>query len=67
MVAEESLVVNSDGQSLDIVEKFCYPGDTIGARGGVEDSLTARIKSGWNKFRKLLPLLASRVTFTFSK
>ena len=60
MTGEESLVVNCDGQSLDIVEKFCYLGDTIGARGGVEDSVTARIKSGLNKFRELLPLLASR-------
>ena len=60
VTAEESVVVNCDGQCLDIVEKFCYLGDTIGARGSVEDSVTARIKSGWNKFRELLPLLASR-------
>ena len=44
MAAEESLVVNCDGQSLDIVGKWCR----------------TRIKSGWNKFRELLPLLASR-------
>ena len=41
-------------------EKFCYLGDTIGARGGAEDSVTTRVRSGWNKFRELLPLLASR-------
>ena len=53
VTAEESVVVNCDGQSFDIVAKFCYLGDTIGARGSVEDSVTARIKSGWNKFREL--------------
>ena len=54
MTTEESVVVNCDVQSLDIVGKFCYLGDTIGATGGVEDSVTARIKSGWNRFMSCL-------------
>ena len=52
--------MNSNGQTLDVVKKFCYIGDTIGARGGAEDSITGRIRSGWSKFRELVPLLASK-------
>ena len=57
---EEEVSVNSNGQTLEVVEKFCYLGDTIGARGGAEDSITGRIRSGWSKFRELVPLLASK-------
>ena len=56
----ENVVVNCGGQKIDVVEKFCYLGDTIGARGGAEESVTARIQSAWNKFRELLPLLTSK-------
>ena len=41
-------------------EKFCYPADTIGARGDTADSAITRIRCGWSKFRDLMPLLASR-------
>ena len=56
----EEVTVNCGGRPLEVVDKFCYLGDTIGARGGAEDSITARIRSGWNKFRDLVPLLASK-------
>ena len=56
----ENVVVNCGGENLEVVEKFCYLGDTIGSRGGAFDSVTARIRSGWNRFRELVPLLASK-------
>ena len=31
--------VECDGQSLEVVQKFCYLGDTIGARGGANTSV----------------------------
>ena len=34
----------------------------IGVGGGAEAAVIARIRSGWRKFRELLPLLASRGT-----
>ena len=34
--------------------------DTIGARGGVFDSVITRIRNGWCKFWDLVPLLTSR-------
>ena len=32
------------GQCLEIVEKFCYLGDAIGASGGALDSVISRIR-----------------------
>ena len=52
--------MKSDGQILEVVDTFCYLGDTIGARGDAEDSITARIRSGWNKFRELVQLLVTK-------
>ncbi len=45
---------------LDVVDTFCYLGDMISAGGGAEESSIARIRSGWKKFRELLPVLTSR-------
>ena len=44
---------------FEIVEKLCYLGDTIGDRRGVLASVIRKIRSGWCKFRDLVPLLAS--------
>ena len=41
-------------QSLKIVENFVYTGVTIGARGGVFDSVITVIRSGRCKFRDLV-------------
>ena len=45
------------GESFDCVEEFCYLGDVICAGGGAGASSVARVRSGWKKFRELLPLL----------
>ena len=38
-----------NSQSLEIVEKFCDLGDTIGARGNAVGSVITRIRSGCKK------------------
>ena len=43
----------------DVVDSFCYLGDTIGAGGGCDLSVTTRIRSAWGKFQELLPILTS--------
>ena len=48
--------------SLECVNKFCYLGDMISAGDSVEAAVNARIRSGWRKFRELLPRLRSRGT-----
>ncbi|KAK3891496.1 hypothetical protein Pcinc_004586 [Petrolisthes cinctipes] len=62
VVADDSDIekVYLDGEAIEVVEKFCYLGDTIGAQGGAGASVMARVRRGWSKFRELLPLLTSR-------
>ena len=50
----------SNGADLDIVDSFCYLGDTLDAGGGCEAGITTRVRAAWGKFRQLLPLLTSR-------
>ena len=47
-------------QSLETVEKFCYFGDTTGARWCATDSVITRIRKRRSKFRDLVPLLTAR-------
>ena len=49
-----------DCPDIEIVEKFCYFGNTIGAGEGAFDSDITVIRGGWCKFRDLVSLLASR-------
>ena len=42
------------------MSRFCYLGNMIDAGGGAEAAVTARIRSGWKKFRELAPFLTFR-------
>ena len=48
------------GSILEVVDKFCYLGDMIGAGGGAEEASRARVRCSWSKFRELTPILTSR-------
>jgi len=39
------------------VDKFCCLGDMLSVDGDADAAVEARIRSGWNKFRQLVPLL----------
>ena len=54
------LWVIGNGSSVEIVNEFCYLGDTLSVDGNVDTAVTARIRSGWFEFR-------SKFTFTFIK
>ena len=45
---------------LEVVASFCYPGDMLSAAGGCELSTITCVKTTWNKFKELLPVLSSR-------
>ena len=47
-------------QTLDVVDEFCYLGDTLSSGGGCTSAIINRCKVAWGKFRKLLPILTSR-------
>jgi len=45
--------------NLEVVDKFCYLGDMLSVDED-DAAVEARIQTGWNKFRQLLPLLTNR-------
>ena len=49
--------VSVDDEKVDVVDTFCYLGDTVCAGGGCSTSIVTRCKSAWAKFRELLPIL----------
>ena len=57
---DSGLRVSVDGTELEMVDRFCYLGDTISSGGGATASVVARIGVGWRKFRELKPILTSR-------
>ena len=59
-VAAKAEVTMADGKKIELVDKFCYLGDMIGAGGGVEEATRTRIKCAWDKFRELAPILTKR-------
>lgn len=48
-----------DGK-LEYVNKFCYLGDMISAKGGAEDAARTRVRCAWGKFKELSTILTSR-------
>ena len=60
IVAEDSPGITLNGQSLEIVDKYCYLVDTKGVRRETVDSVITRTKRRRSKFRGLVPLLACR-------
>jgi len=60
VVKEDVKVVELQGVNLEVVPKFCYLGDMIGAGGGAEDAVRTRVRCAWGKFNQLSPILAVR-------
>ena len=50
----------SASANLEVVDKFCYLGDMLSVDGDADAAVEARIRTGWNKFRHLVPLLTDR-------
>jgi len=50
----------SASAKLEVVDKFCYLGDMLSADGDADAAVEARIQTGWNKFRQVVPLLTNR-------
>ena len=49
--------------SLEVVDS-CYLGNIISSGGGCSESIVARVRMRWKKFRELLSLLATK-SFSF--
>jgi len=46
--------------NLELVVKFCYLGDMLSVDGDADAAVENRIRIGWNKFRRLVPLLTNK-------
>jgi len=46
--------------NLELVDKFCYLGDMLSVDRDADAAVETRIRIGWNKFRKLVPLLTNK-------
>jgi len=47
-------------ENLELVDKFCYLGDMLSVDADADAAVENRIRSGWNKFRQLVPLLTNK-------
>jgi len=45
---------------FELADKFCYLGDMLSVDGDADAAVEARIRTGWNKFRQLVPLLTNK-------
>ena len=59
-LGEKQEMVLGPGSIWEVVNKFCYLGDMIGAGSGAEEASRARVRCSWSKFRELTPILTSR-------
>ena len=57
----------AEGEELEVVDTFCYLGDTINGGGGCSPSVVKRVRAAWGKFRELLPLVTSRAVSPSSR
>ena len=52
--------IELEKQSIEKVTSFCYLGDVIGMDGSADLAVEARIRSGWNKYREMSPILQGK-------
>ena len=53
-------VVTLNGDSLEVLQKFCYLSDMLDAPDDAQSSSITRVQCAWGKFRNRLPLLTSK-------
>ena len=46
--------------NLELVDKFCYLGNTLSVDGDADAPVEIRTRIGWNKFMQLVPLLTNK-------
>jgi len=56
----KSSVDIDDSSSVEILDEFCYPGDMLSVDGDADVAVTARIRSGWFKFRTPASFLTAK-------
>ena len=50
---DEDNMIRSDGENIEVVDRFSYLGDVISMEGGAQETVTSRIRSAWKKFKEV--------------
>ena len=58
--AEDDGDVTIDGNVMEKMTKFSYLGDVLSCGGGMQEAVTARIRSEWKKFKDFACVLFKR-------
>ena len=56
---EEHIGIAVNDSVLEELEQFCYLGDMVNCRAGVERSVRARVAAAWERGRKVLSLVVN--------
>ena len=65
VLVKDRPVIESNGMPLEIIEKFYFLGDAVGARVTAFNNVITRIKRGGSNFKDLVPFLVSRGCLPF--
>ena len=57
---EEEEKMEVEGGTLQVVDQFCYLGETMTCEAGAETALRTRITTAWGKWREIASLLVNR-------
>ena len=60
LASQSQPAVSLAGNSLEVVDKFCYLSDMLDAGGSAESASITRVQYGWKNFRELRRLLCSK-------
>ena len=52
--------VKLDGDNLEVADKFCYLGDMLNSEESVHDTVIAKLRVGWEKFKDLSSVLCKK-------
>ena len=52
LLQDEDKKINLDGDGIEVVDRFSYPGDVLSTEGGAQEAVTSRIRSTWKILRR---------------
>ena len=57
---DEDNMISSDGDNIEVVDRFFYLDDVISTEGGAQEAVTSSIRSAWKKFKEVLNVICGR-------
>ena len=57
---DEDKMINLDGDTIEVVDRFSYLGDVLSTEGGAQEAVTSRIRSAWKKFKEVSNVICGK-------